>query len=241
MTVALVLVESDEQRLTELARDLGREYTFALDGLRATLAHAINCGEILIEARKICQESSWYPWLDTNFPGRYATAAQWMRYARNKERLQAAGINGLTQARELLKSIDIDHGLRKHPVEALIEGERLWKNGATQEAAAREAGIPKSALHNWIYRNKRKRAAKSRASRQSAAARVLARQEQARAAKRIGGDVSKAHSQYRLLAETLQSVGEQSTNPAARKEISTALNGLYRCGDAINRAIALWE
>ena len=74
--------------LTVIASEINREHRLAEEHAAQAVDHAIRCGEMLIEAKAQLKHGEWLPWLAANFEGSEDTAGNWMRLARNSERVR---------------------------------------------------------------------------------------------------------------------------------------------------------
>jgi hypothetical protein len=75
--------------LPKLAKQINAEHALADAALREGLAHARNCGNLLVQAKEQLQHGEWLPWLAANvqFSGR--TAQAYMRIANRWDELKA--------------------------------------------------------------------------------------------------------------------------------------------------------
>lgn len=73
--------------LPELAGEIRREVKAAENAWRDAVGHAIRAGELLIEAKSKVEHGGWLPWLRENFPGGETTARNYMRLARDRQRV----------------------------------------------------------------------------------------------------------------------------------------------------------
>ena len=73
--------------LDDLAAEIRREVEAAEAEYQSALQHAIRAGQLLLVAQERVGHGSWRRWLDANCPGGYSTAANYMRFARNVQRV----------------------------------------------------------------------------------------------------------------------------------------------------------
>ena len=73
--------------LDDLAGEIRREHQLAEQHFKAAVAHAINAGQLLIEAKRQVKHGEWLPWLEANFPGSRRTATTYMKLAENGKRV----------------------------------------------------------------------------------------------------------------------------------------------------------
>ena len=92
--------------LANLAQRINTEHEAARAAMRKGLEHALNAGEMLIEAKAAVPHGEWLPWLETNCSVSERTAQLYMKVARERERLgrESASLADLTleQAAERL-------------------------------------------------------------------------------------------------------------------------------------------
>lgn len=76
--------------LDTLAHEINDEHSRCELALRRGLTHALRAGELLIQAKALCEYGTWLPWLRDNFTGSTRTAEAYMRVARDWPRLAEA-------------------------------------------------------------------------------------------------------------------------------------------------------
>jgi hypothetical protein len=74
--------------LETLATRINEEHRACDEALREGLRHAVNAGELLIEAKSLCPYGAWGVWLEENFEGSDRTARAYMRVARELPALE---------------------------------------------------------------------------------------------------------------------------------------------------------
>lgn len=89
----ILLVDPDIQH----AVAINREYLLAIECGRNAVAHAIECGKLLLDAKEDCLHGEWSEWIDTNFSGSLRTAQKFMRLANASSTTLLTGDN-LTDA-----------------------------------------------------------------------------------------------------------------------------------------------
>jgi hypothetical protein len=106
--------------LTDLAEQINAEHQACEQAFRSGVQHAINAGNLLIQARQHCPHGTWLPWLAANFHGSERTAQAYMRVAREWPALEAANPQRVTELsyREALKALAEP---RQEPPEMTIE------------------------------------------------------------------------------------------------------------------------
>jgi hypothetical protein len=77
-------------RLTDLAKQINQEHHQCETAARSAVEHAINAGNLLIEAKAQCPHGRWGTWISENFEGSIRTAQAYMRIAREWPELAEA-------------------------------------------------------------------------------------------------------------------------------------------------------
>jgi hypothetical protein len=103
--------------LSELAAQIEAEHQAALRGFRATLDHALRCGELLIQAKAQMAHGQWLLWLEANVTLKPRQCQGYMRLAQNRDALNTQATAQLTidEALALLASPKVErdaHALR---------------------------------------------------------------------------------------------------------------------------------
>ena len=75
--------------LAGLAERINLAHEGAMRSARTAIEHAIECGELLTEAKALVGHGNWLPWLQANTIVSERTAQRWMRFAENAETLLA--------------------------------------------------------------------------------------------------------------------------------------------------------
>ena len=73
--------------LPALAQQINGEHRQCEEAIGAAVQHAIRAGELLVEAKALCQHGEWLSWLGANFEGSERTAQAYMRVAREWPKL----------------------------------------------------------------------------------------------------------------------------------------------------------
>ena len=73
--------------LSQLAEAINAEHRACTEAMHTGLAHAVQAGQLLIEAKAQHKHGGWLKWLDGNFGGTPRAAQQYMRVAREIPRL----------------------------------------------------------------------------------------------------------------------------------------------------------
>ena len=123
--------------LDDLAGEIRREHQLAEQHFKSAVAHAVNAGELLIEAKGQVKHGRWLPWIKANFPGSEWTARNYMRLAANRER-----VADLPTLREALAALSKPKQAASKPIDipaALAIAERTK---AESDALRAKAGLP---------------------------------------------------------------------------------------------------
>jgi Protein of unknown function (DUF3102) len=90
-TIVLMIDVFDAQqeidRLSELITRIEAEHAAVGQALQSALAHAIACGELLIEAKRQVKHGEWRPWIEANCKVPARTARHYMALARKRKHL----------------------------------------------------------------------------------------------------------------------------------------------------------
>ncbi|HLZ30841.1 MAG TPA: DUF3102 domain-containing protein [Chloroflexota bacterium] len=90
MTTAISPAEhAADDRLAELAEQIGVAHGNAIKAVRTSLWHAKIAGGLLAEAKSLCPHGSWLPWLAANVNFGVRTAQSYMAVARGWPRIEA--------------------------------------------------------------------------------------------------------------------------------------------------------
>src|SRR4051812_25714788 len=79
-----------EATLPELARRINEAHRECEQALRAGLAHALEAGRLLVEAKPLVKHGGWLPWLPEHCAFSERTGQTYMRLAREGPRLEPA-------------------------------------------------------------------------------------------------------------------------------------------------------
>jgi ParB family chromosome partitioning protein len=83
------LQATGQDTLETLAAQINDEHRQAEAKLNTGLQHARHAGELLLQAKSLCQHGAWLPWLEANFDGSDRTARAYMRVAQQWPRVEA--------------------------------------------------------------------------------------------------------------------------------------------------------
>jgi hypothetical protein len=81
MTTGNGLATQRERELAEWAGLANQEHDLVVGAARQSVAHALQAGQALLEAKRICLKGAWTVWLAGNFNGSLRTAQGYMRLA----------------------------------------------------------------------------------------------------------------------------------------------------------------
>jgi hypothetical protein len=109
-----------DERLPVLAAQINQAHDLACRSAQAAINHAIAVGTALAEAKALVEHGGWLPWLAENFDFSEDTAQNYMKLARNRERVLAntERVRDLP-IREALKSLRKSTGITDTPVAPL--------------------------------------------------------------------------------------------------------------------------
>lgn len=75
------LAPAPSKELKSLAREIQDEHLMFEQAGQSMFQHAVNCGEMLIQAKAQVKHGEWMPWVEANFPDSYRLAASFMQAA----------------------------------------------------------------------------------------------------------------------------------------------------------------
>jgi Protein of unknown function (DUF3102) len=151
-----------QRRLDALAADIRREVDYAEEDFQSAVGHAIRAGQLLIEAKAQVRHGEWLPWLQANCPLGEREARNYMRLARNRQRVADLpsvrhAVAGLTQPKAVPALPDgrsTPNGPRPRDARSLDEkraeraarDQEAWRlltkvNGAARKAHQQEAEL----------------------------------------------------------------------------------------------------
>jgi hypothetical protein len=112
--------------LADLAARIRVEHEAHTVAMKRSLAHAIEAGELLIEAKAQLKHGQWLPWLGEHCAMSDRTARLYMRLARNRAAIERNGSVAdlsLRGAVELLTPVEPDDDVAELPPIPLADGE----------------------------------------------------------------------------------------------------------------------
>lgn len=75
--------------LKTIARQIADEHEACSAAARQSLQHAMQCGDLLLQAKRECKHGEFTKWLADNLPGSKRTAQLYMRLAKNRQAIEA--------------------------------------------------------------------------------------------------------------------------------------------------------
>lgn len=210
----VALGEWSEERLVEGIR---REHGLAEKAAVASLEHAIRVGELLLEMQTRVAPGRWMTWVKENLPFDASLAARYMRWARHREFLYAAGAKSGREAQHLLVGVPGDSAavLRFHKSNQVwgdievAEARRLANEGMSARAIARETGVHPSTVSRYLNPEKalsRRRLRRRRERELRDQARVASERKMYLAAKRTGRPEPRAIDQVREIRDVFRRI-----------------------------------
>ena len=118
-------------KLDDLAHAIETEHRAALAGFRATIDHAIRCGELLLQAKAGLPHGQWLPWINENLNLKPRQCQNYMRVAENREALNANLAAHLTIDQALTAIAD------RQPLRVHLTGAVEWYTPAPYLECAR--------------------------------------------------------------------------------------------------------
>lgn len=225
--------------LAELAAAANGEHLLVLESVSHAIAHAIRAGDALHACKRLVPEGQWHRWMAAEFAGGSTNALRYMRIAKYKEIVVAEGLTTIKAADQYIAVAT--RASREERLEA-SEARRgaartMHKHGSSVAEIAATFGVSTNTIYFWLapVSKRRARMAKDQA-RHRAAMKAAQQKARERAVRQKGGDIAKAYSQLRLLAQTLERTLADEGDSEARGALRTALSRLYGVEDEIVRA-----
>ena len=85
----LMTAGTTEANLTDLAERINAEHAASEDHAKSAIEHALQCGQLLIEAKAQVKHGQWLPWLEANCTVKERQARNYMRLADNWEAIES--------------------------------------------------------------------------------------------------------------------------------------------------------
>jgi hypothetical protein len=232
----MTVLDAPTTTLDTLAETANREHELVLEAGTAMVAHAIKAGEALLKAKELVGHGGWEHWLVENIADKSLTTPRlYMRLARHRDQVLAAGPASLNVAQKLLiggadSRVDQD---RKD------DARRLRKQGRTYQQIADELGCTRDSAYRWCNPKAEERARRRHQMQSMAGRRALNRQKRERAVRKAGGALAEAYSLIRKTLEALEQAETETQKREQRAHISSAMHRLYNAEDEIVKAVGL--
>lgn len=102
MTAELEIIEQGDVELA-IVNEINNQHELFIGSLKRARAHAIRCGQLLIEQKKKLSHGEWLPWIMANLSFKKSMAENYMHLARNSQRV--GNLPEDTPVRQLLSSL----------------------------------------------------------------------------------------------------------------------------------------
>lgn len=230
-----------------LAHQALTEYRLSYTSAVNALEHALACGEILLRIQSTVPDGKWGAWCATNVPEiNPTTVTKFCRLAQYRNELAAGGYTTIDQAMGHLRALSIPRrptGARRRPRKLDVdEARKLHKQGLNYEQIGDVFDV--SGVTVAIHLDPARRAAmqerqRQRHKRMKAAKVALAAAERDEAVKRKGGTPADAYAMLRKTALVIDKAIAESTDPAARSRLMSALGFCHKSEDEIVAALQI--
>jgi Protein of unknown function (DUF3102) len=129
--------KQDVARAEELAEEIRREFNRAWGYYKSELRSCLRMGKLLIEAKAAVPHGAWEEWISNNCPFTSRTASNWMKLARNEERVEEylakpETVSDSLSMREVLKALEPPKP--KPPTQEQETNEESTSSGVTRTA-----------------------------------------------------------------------------------------------------------
>lgn len=229
----------------QIERTIARIVRVVEEGLSIGLRHAISAGEALLEAQTRVEPGLWTDWVHQHVTFDYTTCVKYMRFARYKDQLIAAGNVSTATAMTVLRGMPAlvapYEASRRFSPEVRDEARRMHAQGATHTEIIDLLGISGTTVRRYVdpeYDRKNREASRRAKARRVAARRALKKAEEAAAAKKVGGSIAEAYALVRRCAGELDSA-LAVVGPPLRSSLRSALQEIHQAEDLIVQALKL--
>jgi hypothetical protein len=127
---------SEQATLADLAKQINEAHRLCEAAMNTGLAHALDAGRLLLEAKRQCQHGTWLPWLKENFKGSKRTAQAYLRLHREypQLKLKAHRVALLSMRQAIVNVANDTHIVYRH--DEPIRGEIIdvWQKEQCQNA-----------------------------------------------------------------------------------------------------------
>ena len=87
-TTAVEIISPPAVKLADLTAEIRIEHEAVIGSLKAGFHHAVRCGELLIEAKRITGHGGWLPWFRANQWISARTASDYMRITAHRAEIE---------------------------------------------------------------------------------------------------------------------------------------------------------
>lgn len=225
-----------DEQLEQIAERIDREFQLAIDAGATMLAHAMTCGDHLIEAKSRVPRGGWEAWLLATFPDRsLKTLRVYMRLAKYRAQVDEMGVRSIEEAYRLLAGKpQIAHSdeLRQRAVRLHVE-ER--KNYA--EIAA-ELGVSHHSVSIWCNPARAEQVRDRRGQQSKEARREASQAARAQEVLEHGGFIDDAYRKTTLAIQSLRELLDLDNQaPKARTATQRAIAKLQAAQDEMIAAV----
>lgn len=220
-----------------------REHELAEEAGLSIFEHMIRSGEELLVLKARTPTGEWSARLVQEFRGSSPTANIYMRIATYQGVLRELGITSRGAAIRKLGELELacPMGPSGTPKSVRREALSVWKAGRTQVEVAELYGVSRSTITRWVNPEAERARQRRKVERKRLAVTALLREQQAKAFRKAGGNIGKAHEHGLLYAEALGRAISEEGNHEAREELNSALQKFYRSEDHLKRALPLHD
>lgn len=233
-----------DSTLADLASSINGEHQLVIAKLRQSLEHAITCGALLLDARRLVPAGQWEAWIRDNLECGKWTVTAYSRLAIHRDELLIP--NG---------PITIDAGLRylkelgvpPRPNPLILDVDvkqlrRLRSEGMSFQKIGEVMGVSRKTVMKRLDPSYHKKwnEQQSRSRRRTERARaLLAAKERDAAVKRHGGSAAEAYALLRRCALVLDGAIADSNDFQESEAMRLALAATHKAEDEIVRALRI--
>jgi hypothetical protein len=122
----LPTIVTQSNSLADLAARINAEHVAAEKAYQSGVEHALQCGDLLLEAKALLPHGQWLPWLESNCSVSSRSARLYMQLARNRQGLEAksATVANLTMQGALQL---LEPPRNEPPPEGFKDDEEMWE------------------------------------------------------------------------------------------------------------------
>lgn len=233
--------------LSDLAVQAKDEYRLAIDAASGAVAHAIACGEVLLEAQAQVPEGKWGVWCRANVSEiSDTTITKFCRLAMHKDAITVGEFPTIERAMAYLRALGMPprpsgprRGTRTFDRD---EARRLHKNGLDYKAIGELLGVSDQTVSLCLNpdRLRQKIAYNRRYSRdRTLALKAKEREDRDKAVRLTKGLPAEAYALLRRCALVMDKAVGEAEDKAARAKLVAALGFVHKAEDEIVRALKL--